>query len=150
MALDQINTDAIKYLVLANANPHIEDLEGRDACDYAACYMTKAGAKVSETGYRFDRLELHSGWYNSILYYSKYGWQSNAAVWIENSTADTDYINCDTEELELFTEMCKAELFRDLKDYDQMNLAKAEYERLKKNYKLRYPSEKLKMEQYYY
>ena len=36
MALDQINTDAIKYLVLANANPHIEDLEGRDACDYAA------------------------------------------------------------------------------------------------------------------
>ena len=121
-----------------------------DACDYAVCYMTKAGAKVSETGYRFDRLELHSGWYNSILYYSKYAWQSNTAVWIENSTADTDYINCDTEELELFTEMCKTELFRDLKDYDQMNLAKAEYERLKKNYKLRYPSEKLKMEQYYY
>lgn len=121
-----------------------------DACDYVACYMTKAGAKVSETGYRFDRLELHSGWYNSILYYSKYGWQTNAAVWIENSTADTDYINCDTEELDIFVEACKFELFRDLKDYDQMNLAKAEYERLKKNYKLKYPSERLKMEQYYY
>lgn len=121
-----------------------------DACDYVACYMTKDAGKVTETGYRFDKLELHSGWYNQILYYSKYGWQNSTAVWIENSTADTDYINCDTEELDIFTEACKFELFRDLKDYDQMKLAKEEYERLKQNYKLRYPSERLKMEQYYY
>jgi len=121
-----------------------------DATDYIAIYMTKAGAKVSETGYRFDSLQLHSGWYNQVLYYSKYPWQTNAAVWIENSTADTDLINADTDELDLFTEACRIEVYRDLKDYDQMKLAQSEYEKLKLNYKLKYPSERLKMEQIYW
>ena len=121
-----------------------------EAIDYITLYMTKDAAKVSETGYRFDKMTLHNGEYHSVIYYSKYGWQNSDATWIENSTADTDYVNADTEELELFTEKCKEELFRDLKDYDQMNLARQNYELLKQNYKSNYPSEAVKMEQYYY
>lgn len=121
-----------------------------DNCDYVACYMTKAGAKVSETDYRFNKLILHSGWYNQLLYYSKYGWQTSVGVWIENSTADTDLINADTDELELFVERCRIELYRDLKDWDEFKISSEEYEKLKKNYKLKYPSEKLKMVQSYY
>jgi hypothetical protein len=121
-----------------------------DDCDYVACYMTKDAGKVSETGYRFDSLVLHSGWYNKVLYYSKYPWQTKDGVWIANSTADTDLINADEDELELFTERCKIELFRDLKDYDQMKLAQNEYEMLKQNYKMKNPTEKLKVETYYY
>jgi hypothetical protein len=119
-------------------------------CEYVACYMTKDTGKVSETGYRFDSLVLHSGWYNKVLYYSKYPWQTKDGVWIANSTADTDLINADEDELELFTERCKIELFRDLKDYDQMKLAQNEYEMLKQNYKMKNPTEKLKVETYYY
>jgi len=121
-----------------------------DATDYIALYMTKAGAKVSETGYRFDSLQLHSGWYNQVLYYSEFPWQTNANVWIAESTADTDYINANTDELDLFTEACRIEVYRDLKEYDQMKLAQAEYTRLSNNYKLKYPSERLKMEQNYW
>jgi len=42
------------------------------------------------------------------------------------------------------------ELYRDLKDYDQMKIAEQKYEQAKNNYKLNYPSESIKMEQYYY
>lgn len=95
-------------------------------------------------------MTIHSGQYNNVLYYSKYPWQTNAAVWIENSTVDTDYLNADTEELQVFVEKCKIELYRDLKDYDQMKIAEQKYEQAKNNYKLNYPSEAIKMEQYYY
>ena len=112
--------------------------------------LIKDTGKISETGYRFDSLVLHSGWYNKVLYYSKYPWQTKDGVWIANSTVDTDLINADEDELELFTERCKIELFRDLKDYDQMKLAQNEYEMLKQNYKIKNPTEKLKVETYYY
>ena len=119
-------------------------------CDYRALYMTKDAGKTSETGYRFDKMTIHSGNYNNVIYYSKYPWQTNAGVWIENSTADTDSLNADTEELSVFVEACKMELYRDLKDYDQMKIAEQKYEQAKNNYKLNYPSEAIKMEQYYY
>lgn len=119
-------------------------------CDYRALYMTKDAGKISETGYRFDKMTIHSGNYNNVIYYSKYPWQTTAAVWIENSTADTDLLNADTEELSVFVEACKMELYRDLKDYDQMKIAEQRYEQAKNNYKLNYPSESIKMEQYYY
>ena len=112
--------------------------------------MTKEEGKISETGYRFDEMTIHSGKYNNVLYYSKYPWQTKDAVWIENSTADTDSLNADTEELQVFVEACKMELYRDLKDYDQMKIAEQKYEQAKNNYKLNYPSESIKMEQYYY
>ena len=119
-------------------------------CDYRAIYMTKEAGKISETGYRFDEMTIHSGQYNNVIYYSKYPWQTSTSVWIENSTADTDYLNADTEELQVFVEACKMELYRDLKDYDQMKIAEQKYEQAKNNYKLNYPSESIKMEQYYY
>lgn len=121
-----------------------------DSTDYVALYMTKAAGKVSETGYGFDLLTLHTGEYQKAMYYSKYPWQTSAGVYIENSTADTDKLNADTDEMELFTYKVKKEIFLDLREYDQMKVADAEYERLKKAYKLRYPSEAIKEEQLYY
>jgi hypothetical protein len=118
--------------------------------DYLALYMTKDGAKVSETGYLFDDLQLHTGEYHNILYYSKYPWQTSTGVYIENSTADTDKINADTDEMELFVFKGKEEVFRDLRDYDQMKLAQSDYEKLKLQYKLANPSEALQEKLYYY
>ena len=114
-----------------------------DNCDYCALYMTKDGAKISETDYRFNNLIIQKGVHFSTVYYSKYPWITNASVRIENSTADTDYIMADTDELELFSEACRIELYRDLKDYDQMKLAQNEYSRLRENYLLRNPSQAL-------
>ena len=44
----------------------------------------------------------------------------------------------------------KAEMYRELENYDQMKLATEEYERLKKQYQKRNPSERLKFEVRYY
>ena len=65
-------------------------------------------------------------------------------------TADDDKINADTDELDLFTFKGKEEVFRDLRDYDQMKLSQIEYTRLKNQYKKTYPSESLKEKLYYY
>lgn len=73
-----------------------------DACVYVALYMTKAAGKVSETDYRFDNLVMKRGDHYNLYFYSKYGWQTSAAVYLENATADTDLLNADTTEYRLF------------------------------------------------
>lgn len=120
------------------------------ACDYAVIYMTKDGAKVSETDYRFDDLQLHTGQIFSALYYSNFAWQTNAGVWIENSTADTDYINATSEEFDLFIQKGKIAVFQELKEWDLMKLAQQEYSEMKRIYGQKYPSERLLLSQKYY
>ena len=114
-----------------------------DNCSYCALYMTKDAGKTDETDYRFNNLIIQKGVHFSTKYYSKYPWITNLSVRIENSTADTDYLMADSDEEDILVEACKIELFRDLKDYDQMKLAQAEYIKLKDNYLLRNPSQAL-------
>jgi len=73
-----------------------------DAMEYAAIYMTKAAGKVSETDYKFDHLVVMKGAIHEVLYYSKYGWQSSAGTYLENSTAADDLLVADTEEYDIF------------------------------------------------
>ena len=112
-----------------------------DACDYVALYMTKAEAKISETDYRFNNLIIGNGSHYNLIYYSRYLWQSNAAVYLENSTASTDYLNCEGDEYNLFL-LKTAELTeRDAHNFDRADALKADYERKLMEYKQRYPSE---------
>jgi hypothetical protein len=74
------------------------------AITYIALFMNKATTKVSETGYKFDQICIKTGDIHRMNYYSKYGWQSSAGVWKENSTDDTDLLNADTDEFELFVQ----------------------------------------------
>lgn len=72
-----------------------------DACDYIASYMTKDAAKVSETDYRFDDLRIKLGDYYYVEYYSKFGWQTSGGSWQLESSADTDYLNAESDEYQL-------------------------------------------------
>jgi hypothetical protein len=140
-------------------------------CDYVVLYMTKAAGKISEKDYGFSDLQIHTGQLMNAVYYTKFGWQTSAGVYIENSTAVTDYINADTEEYDLFVpkgkavtdyinadteeydlfvQKCKSEVFRDLKEFDLMKLAQQEYLDMKKVYGQKYPSERLLLTQKYY
>lgn len=119
-------------------------------CDYVAIYMTKDGAKVSETDYRFDDFQLHVGQIFSALFYSNYCWQTSGGTWIENSTADTDILNATSEEYDLFVENGKREVFNELKEWDLADRAEKRYQEIRKAYTQRYPSERLKLEQRYY
>ncbi len=120
------------------------------SCDYVALYMTKAAGKVSETDYRFDWLVLKRGKINDISYYSKYGWQTSAGVWIENSTTTTDLLNADTEEFDLFV-IKAAELgSQELRDYDDYKIHKADYKNDSFIYKMNNMSERKTIINEYY
>ncbi len=93
-----------------------------DNCTMIDLYMTKTGAKISETNYKFDQIILANGKIFDISYYSEYGWQTSAGVYIQNSTADTDVLNAGSEEWELFVLKAKQFLAQELKDYDEVKL----------------------------
>jgi hypothetical protein len=107
---------------------------------YVALYMTKAGAKTDD-GYRFDNLVMRGGVIHDLYYYSKYGWQTNTGTYIENSTADTDNLNLDTDEFDLAVLKGKIEASMERKDTTLLADLKAEYKEAIKEYKLKNPSE---------
>ena len=119
-------------------------------CDYVTIYMTKDSGKVSETDYRFDWLVLKRGKINNISYYSKYGWQTSAGVWIENSTTTTDLLNADTEEFDLFITKAAEIGSQELRDYDDYKIYKNDYKNDSFNYKMNYMSERKTVINEYY
>lgn len=69
--------------------------------DYIACYMTKLGSKIDEFNYKFNNFVLKKGVIHNILYYSKYGWQTSAGAYIQNSTDALDVVVADDTEYDL-------------------------------------------------
>lgn len=118
---------------------------------YGVVYMTKSSGKISEADYRFDHIILKLGRINNLIYYSKYLWQTAAGVWIENSTADTDYLNVDTEEYNIIVEKCVDWAGREIREYEtDVSLARADYQAKKKEYRKNYKSEALMETSDYY
>lgn len=122
---------------------------------YSALYMTKSGTKISETGYKFDYMVLRRGNVNNIVYYSKYPWQTKTGVYIENSTADSDLLNVDTDEYDLLV-LKGAELAAEEVDEEaekssvyrgsvSFNPRFEKFRQLSKDYQMRNPSEALTM-----
>lgn len=119
------------------------------SCDSIRIYMTKASGK-SDDGYRFDHISLHTGQIHNVLYYSRYPWQTSAGVWIENSTADTDLLNAETDEFDGFVFRAKEELFKELRRFDLALQAHQDYLIWKANYLKLNPSERLTRKRYYW
>lgn len=118
-------------------------------CDYVVLYMTKAAGKISEKDYGFSELQIHKGQLMNAVYYSDCPFRSSAGIWIPNSTSDSDLVNAESEEIDLFVQSSKVSVFRDLKEFDLMKLAQQEYLDVKKVYGQRYPSERLLLTQKY-
>jgi len=74
---------------------------------YISLFMTKATTKVSESDYKFDYIVLKVGKNADVKYYSKYGWQTAAGAYIENSTLSTDLLVADTDEFDLIVKKAK-------------------------------------------
>lgn len=119
------------------------------AVDSVRIYMTKSSGK-SDDGYRVDDLTFHTGEFYTIYYYSKYPWQTSAGTYIENSTTTTDKINLDTDELDLLTFLGKREVAAELRDWEQFKRADAEYKEKLKEYKTKYPTQRINPSRKYY
>ncbi|MCK9370223.1 hypothetical protein M0R04_09985 [Candidatus Dojkabacteria bacterium] len=116
-------------------------------CTYVAIFMTKDASKISETSYRTDWFMARRGRIHDLQYYSRYGWQTSAGVYILDSTAVTDYLNAGEDEFELYLfkagELGAAEL-RDKETYAQ------DYKDKKKSYTMSTPSKAKIMTSSYY
>lgn len=69
--------------------------------EYVALYMTKTAGKISETDYKFNSIVLKKGVIHNVLYYSKYGWQTSAGAYLQNSTDSLDVVVADDTEYDL-------------------------------------------------
>ena len=119
-----------------------------EAIDYAAIYMTKDAAKVSETDYRFDWLVVKKGDYYNVVYYSNYPWQSATGTWKLDSTVDTDYLNVDPTEYSLIIEKCVENCFMELREDPQVPIMR--FNMLKEDYLKDSKSEAKKSHTKYY
>ena len=119
-------------------------------CNYIALYMTKDGAKVSETDYRLDNLILKLGDHYDVVYYSRYLWQSSAGTFLEDATTTTDLINCETDEMNLFILKCASLIEESLKNISEADRLEIKYERAKQQYIKENPSQALVMISTYY
>jgi len=112
--------------------------------------MTKDGAKISETDYRFDNLVLKLGKHYNLKYYTRYGWESSAGARIENSTGATDYLISNTEEYNIIIRK-GAELGEEhLKNYSQADRHRKLYKEERARYVFDHPSQSLLLIQDYY
>ena len=118
-------------------------------CDSIALYMTKTSGK-SDDGYRVDDISIHTGQIHSVLYYSRYPWQSSAGTFLENSTATTDLLNAETDEYDGFVWRGKMELFRELRRKDLVEDARVEYELWKAKYIKENPTERVERNKQYW
>lgn len=121
-----------------------------DACDYIAIYMTKAAGKISETDYRFDHVIVKLGAIYNLIYYSKYLWQNSSGTYLENSTADTDYLNVDTEEYAMIIAKCTELAATEVREDADRMAASVKFEKLRREYRRSYRSEALPILNTYY
>lgn len=121
------------------------------AVNYFQVTITKTGSMAAQTQWRLDFLVARYGEIHSIIYYSKYGWQNNTYSYIENSTADTDYLVADTDEFDLYVGYCTflASKAVRMDANDRKSISDA-WDKIQARYVQRFPSDRKLYQDTYY
>jgi len=120
------------------------------AIDYLRLTVTKAAALAADTDWRVDEIVSRVGDIYNVVYYTKYGWTDSAGAYIEESSATTDLVVADTTEIEIISNKAAEYASQELKEYDEVSYFRGEYERLKRVYRSKYPTERMKRRNKYY
>lgn len=113
------------------------------AINYLRIQIVGAGTAVAATAWKADFVVARIGDIHYVIYYSKFGWQTSAGVYIENSTVSTDLLNADTEEFELFVLKGKQKAYEDLQLFQEATKYEQQYEIKRQKYLNNYPSERM-------
>ena len=134
-----------------SGSPDITDIT------FARLIITLSGALGSATtDWHIDFIVARSGVIHDVIYYSKYPWISSAGTYKANSALDTvgtetDVLNADEDEIDLFNSYIDYKLARALKRTAQeVKNAQNDYLLAEENYKLKYPSEAKPLTTSYY
>lgn len=117
--------------------------------DYLRLTVTKSASLAADTDWRVDNFIARIGDIYNTVYYSKYGWQTSALAYIEESTTTTDLVLGDTDEIEGIAFKAAEFAAQELKDYDDAKYFRDEYENWKVEYEKDNPSEALKKSRSY-
>jgi hypothetical protein len=117
--------------------------------DYLRLTVTKSTSLEADTDWRIDDVICVSGELYDVVYYTKYGWQTSAGAYIEESTATTDLLVADTDEIEMIANKTAEYASQELKEYEEVPYFKGEYNGLKAGYEKNNPSEALKKSRRY-
>lgn len=120
-----------------------------DNIDYIRIAIDRgATGSMTTTDWRLDFLVARRGISHEVWYYTKYGWQNTSGTYLEDSTANTDLLNADVEEYQLFILKGKELLYEDQKEFDLADKFRDRYNKRLAIYKEVYPSERLQMIHY--
>jgi len=120
------------------------------AVDYLRLEIVKGASLPASTDWRVDWIVARSGVIHNVLYYSRYGWRTSAGVYLEDSANDTDTINAETDELELFTFKGKQIVFEEAQLWNDAKYWENQYIAKKAEYRRRYKSEAKQVSSEYY
>ena len=117
--------------------------------DYLRLTVTKSASLAADTDWRVDNFTARLGEIYHVVYFTKYGWQTSALAYIEESTTSTDLVLADTDEIEGLAFKAAEFASQELRDNDLVGYFKGEYDNWKKKYEANYPSESLKKRRNY-
>lgn len=111
------------------------------AIDYAAVFWGRDSGTHLDTDFAFDYLIAKRGKYYNLSYYSRFVWQDTAFVQSENSANDSHALLVQNDELEVIISKAAELASQYLRDGQDAQYFRQEYERLKQAYLMANPSQ---------
>lgn len=118
--------------------------------DYLRLTITKTAGMAAATDWRVDEFSVMKGEIYDVVYYTKYGWQNSSGTYIEESSASTDLVIADTEEIEGIALKGAEIASYELKEREDATFYRNEYFNWRERYIYNYPSEALVIERFWY
>jgi hypothetical protein len=120
------------------------------ACTYVSVFMTKSVLKINQNGFYADDISLKRGEVYKLYYYSKYPWQNVSGTYLENSTSDSDYLVCDSDEFELFINKAYELASQEVSEDNVESNALSKYNQSRDTYEQNNPSKAKLLQTTYY
>jgi hypothetical protein len=114
------------------------------AIDYLVLTVTKSSSLAADTDWRIDSIVARIGDVYTVVYYTKYGWQNSSGAYIEESSATTDLVVADTEEIEGIAFKASEFASQELREFEDAKYFNAMYMNWKAKYESNNPSEAMK------
>jgi len=121
-----------------------------ETVDYLHLTITKDTGEAANTDWRVDDIVFRVGDIYNVVYYTKYGWQNSGGTYIEESSATTDLLMADTDEIEIIAFKAAEIAAQELVEREDREYFRQQYIEAKRVYETQAPSEALRIHRAYY
>ena len=115
------------------------------AIDYLQLTVIKGASNTGTTGWIMDRIIAQEDSEFDVIYYTDHPWQNTSGVYLMESTSDTDLLNADLTEYNLYVLKAAQYCSGFLDEERGEEKYRAEYEKRKQDYISQHPSERMNL-----